>query len=319
MTDKARRRTLLRQLQAGLIGLAICSATGFAAPATPPAPTDGRIALVIGNSAYRFTPQLANPVNDARAMSAALRELGFQVIEGLDLDKRALEEKVRLFAQGIARANIGVLFYAGHGLQVAGRNYLLPVDARLASERDLAFEAMPLDLLLGQMEIGREGKTSIIFLDACRDNPLARKLARSMATRSPTVGRGLAPVDAGVGTFIGFATQPDNVALDGPGRNSPFTAALVRHIGAPGRTLSALMIAVRKDVIAATAGQQVPWDHSALTGEFYFVPPSAPGIEPSSAAAPSSPDALALRERMRRLEEELGRRAPEAGTPATRR
>jgi Caspase domain len=158
---------------------------------------------------------------------------------------------------------------------MAGHNYLIPVDAALDSERDLDFEAISLDFVLKQMEVDREGKTNIVFLDACRDNPLGRNLARSMGTRSASVGKGLAEVQTGVGTFIAYSTQPGNVALDGQGRNSPFTAAFAAHVQKPGRNLTAIMIDVRKDVLAATGGRQVPWDHSALTSDFYFQPVAA--------------------------------------------
>lgn len=262
----------------------------------------GRVALVIGNSAYRYTPRLINPFNDAADITAALQQLGFDVSEAIDLDKRGFDDALRAFADRIATADIALVFYAGHGLQVSGQNYLLPVDAKLASERDLDFEAVRLDVVLRQLETGREGKTSLVFLDACRDNPLARNLARSMGARS--IGRGLAPVESGAGTFIAFSTQPGNVARDGAGRNSPFAAALVRHVAEPGRNVSALMIEVRKDVMAATAGRQVPWDHSALTGEFYFNPWT--GIVTGS--VPSRQPSTPQEERMRRLDEELGLR-----------
>ncbi len=193
-------------------------AAAAAARIAVPAPAEGRrVALVVGNSAYAHTTPLANPANDARDMAAALREVGFQVIDGFDLDKRGLDLKVRDFARALAGADTALFFYAGHGLQVSGQNYLVPVDARLESERDLDFEAVKVDFLLRQMEIDRESKTNIVFLDACRDNPLSRNLARSMGTRSAALGRGLAQVQTGVGTFISYSTQPGNVALDGAG------------------------------------------------------------------------------------------------------
>src|SRR5581483_2136062 len=189
-----------------------------------PAAADKRVALVIGNSAYVSAPALANPVNDASDIAAALQGVGFEVILGTDLAKPAFDGKVRDFARILDRADVALLFYAGHGLQVAGRNYLIPVDAKLQIERDLDFEAISVDFVLKQMELEREGKTNVVFLDACRDNPLARNLARSMGTRSASIGQGLAQVQTGVGTFIAYSTQPGNVALDGQGRNSPFTA-----------------------------------------------------------------------------------------------
>src|SRR5215470_312039 len=198
-----------------------------------PAVAAKRVALVIGNGAYQEAGTLNNPVNDAADMAKALTQMGFDAVLGLDLDRRGFDEKLRAFSRSLDDADAAVLFYAGHGLQVSGRNYLVPVDARLKSERDLDFESIGLDFILRQMESGREGKTNIVFLDACRDNPLARNLARSMGTRSASVGRGLAEVHTGVGTFIAYSTQPGNVALDGKGRNSPFAAALVRRVLEP--------------------------------------------------------------------------------------
>ena len=239
---------------------------------TLPADAAKRVALVIGNGAYSQAGTLENPVNDATDVANALKKFGFEVILGLDLDRRSFDEKIRAFSNALEDADAGVLFYAGHGLQVAGHNYLVPVDAGLSSERDLDFETVSLDFVLRQMEVGREGKTNIVFLDACRDNPLSRNLARSMGTRSVSVGQGLAEVQTGVGTFIAYSTQPGNVAMDGAGRNSPFTAALSSRVQEKGRNLTALMIEVRKDVLKATGGRQVPWDHSALTSDFFFQP-----------------------------------------------
>jgi hypothetical protein len=266
------------------------------------AAAEKRVALVVGNSAYAHANALTNPVNDAGDMAKALTEVGFEVILGLDLSKSAFDGKVREFARALEKADVALFFYAGHGLQASGRNHLVPVDAKLQVERDLDFEAILLDFVLKQMELDREGKTNIVFLDACRDNPLARNLARSMGTRSAAIGQGLAQVQTGVGTFIAYSTQPGNVALDGEGRNSPFTAALTKGLSLPDRNLTAVMIEVRKDVLAATAGKQVPWDHSALTGDFYFQLAAAPGTLPR-------PDADAVQRRLRELEEELKKKS----------
>jgi uncharacterized caspase-like protein len=274
-----------------------------------PAAAQKRVALIVGNSAYTHAGPLANPANDAADMAAALKEVGIEVLLGLDLDKRAFDLKVREFARALTRADTGIFFYAGHGLQVGGRNYLVPVDAQLQNERDLDFEAVALDFVLKQMELEREAKTNIVFLDACRDNPLGRNLARSMGTRSASVGRGLAQVQTGVGTFIAYSTQPGNVALDGTGRNSPFTAALAKGVKAPGRNLTAVMIDVRKEVLNVTNGKQVPWDHSALTGDFYFHLASAPGSLPKAAPAMPPSDSEALQERLRQVEGELKKKS----------
>ncbi len=267
-----------------------------------PVAAEKRVALVVGNSAYVHANALPNPANDAADMAKALAEAGFDVILGLDLSKQAFDGKVRDFARALEKADVALFFYAGHGLQASGKNHLVPVDAKLQVERDLDFEAISLDFVLKQMELDREGKTNIVFLDACRDNPLARNLARSMGTRSAAVGQGLAQVQTGVGTFIAYSTQPGNVALDGEGRNSPFTEALARGLRLPDRNLTAVMIEVRKEVLAATGGKQVPWDHSALTGDFYFHLAAAPGTLPR-------PDADAVQRRLRELEEELKKKS----------
>jgi hypothetical protein len=269
-----------------------------------PAAADKRVALVVGNSAYVQAAPLPNPVNDAGDMAKALTEVGFEVILGLDLKKPEFDAKVREFARALEKADVALFFYAGHGLQASGKNYLVPVDAALSVERDLDFEAVSVDFVLKQVELEREGKTNVVFLDACRDNPLARNLARSMGTRSTAVGQGLAQVQTGVGTFIAYSTQPGNVALDGQGRNSPFTAALTKGLKDPGRNLTSVMIEVRKDVLAATEGKQVPWDHSALTGEFYFQLAAAPGTLPKSASTDAD-----VQKRLRELEEELKKKS----------
>jgi uncharacterized caspase-like protein len=251
-----------------------------------------RVALVIGNGAYVNASPLPNPKNDGEDMAAALRKLGFTVILGIDLDKRAMDAKILAFANALSGADTGVFHYSGHGLQVSGVNYLVPVDAELATPAALDFEAVRLDLVQRTME--REAKTNVLFLDACRNNPLARNLARALGTRSAEIGRGLAATEAGVGTLIGFSTQPGNVALDGSGRNSPYSGPLAKAIGTPGKDLSAILIAVRNEVLAATGEKQVPWEHSALRAPFYFQPGSpAVSAGPPQAAGPLGPDAQA--------------------------
>lgn len=246
-----------------------------------------RVALVIGNGAYQHTTVLANAPNDGRAMAAKLRALDFDVLEGIDLDRRATETLIRDFSRRLDSAEVGLFFYAGHGMQVNGSNYLVPVDAVLETEADLDFETVRLDIILNQLE--RRPRTNIVLLDACRDNPLARTLSRSMgASRSAAVGRGLARIDGGIGTLIAYATEPDNVALDGDGANSPFTTALLQHIDTPGLEVRQMLTRVRQQVIAATDRRQVPWDHSSLTGDFFFRPQTA---APVQIAAPPGRDA----------------------------
>ena len=246
-----------------------------------------RIALVVGNGAYEHTVPLDNPRNDAADMARALQGLGFTVIEGLDLDKDAFEGKLREFARAARGADAALFFYAGHGLQVDGENYLVPIDARLTEEVDLDLEALELHAFLKQMR----SPANLVFLDACRDNPLAQDLARSMgASRSTAVGRGLGRVDTSGGTLIAYATQPGNVALDGKGRNSPFTGALLENIAAPGRSVNDLLTSVTDAVATATSGRQQPWTHSSLRKPFYFAPPET---RPVAAPASSSPAATA--------------------------
>src|SRR5262245_31061870 len=215
--------------------------------ASPTAQAQKRVALVIGNSAYQNAGLLDNPKNDATDIATALKKLGFEVIAGFDLDKAGMDRKIREFAEGVQGASTAVFFFAGHGLQVSGLNYLIPIDAKLTTAAALDWETVRLDLVHRSME--REATTNILFVDACRNNPLARNLARAMGTRSADIGRGLAPVEAGVGTLVSFSTQPGNVALDGTGRNSPFAGALVRHIQYTKDDLSNILIAVRNDVL----------------------------------------------------------------------
>ena len=232
------------------------------------AQAEKRVALVVGNAAYERVPKLINPANDARDMAAALKALGFEVVEGFDLNKAAFDRKVLDFAAAVEGASIGIFFYAGHGLQVAGQNYLAPVDAQLSTPTALDFELMKVEVIQRVME--RSTKTNVLFLDACRDNPLGRNLVRSLGTRSAEVGKGLAQIEAGSGTLISFSTQPGAVAVDGKGRNSPYSEALIKHISSSNDDLNAVLISVRNDVMTATQDAQVPWEHSALRGRLYF-------------------------------------------------
>ncbi len=254
-------------------GLRIVLAAWLLAFAGSAAMAAKRVALVIGNGAYTNAPALTNPKNDAEDMAAALKALGFTVILGTDLDKRAMDRKILEFEAALSGADAGVFHYSGHGLQVAGVNYLVPVDAELSSPAALRIEAVRLDFVQETME--REAKTNILFLDACRNNPLARNLARSLGTRSADIGHGLAAAESGVGTLVSFSTQPGNVALDGQGRNSPYSGPLAKAIGTPGEDILSILTAVRNEVLTATGQKQVPWENHALTAKFYFNPSAA--------------------------------------------
>lgn len=268
-------RTVRRRLVAFL---AIClSAISTASPAA------SRIAMVLGNGNYEHVAELPNSVNDADAIAAALVRMGFDVIVETDLPYLDTRRLLRDFGDRVAesKADVSVFYYAGHGLQVDGRNYIVPIDARLEFERDLEFEAITFDSVLKQMEQG--ANTNLVFLDACRNNPLSRNLARSMGTRSVAVGRGLAQMESGIGTLIAYATQPGNIALDGKGVHSPFTGALLNHLETPGLEVRQLMSRVRREVHDITGGEQVPWDHSSLLGDFYF-------LAGDGTLAPAKPD-----------------------------
>ena len=284
---------MLKHFAASLFALAALLA-GIA-----PAAADKRVALVIGNSAYENVPRLTNPSNDAADVAAKLKALGFEVVEGIDLGKRDMEKRIRAFAEALSGADVGLFYYAGHGLQVDQRNFLAPIDAQLKSESDLDFEAVQLDLVLKNMV--RNASTSIVFLDACRDNPLAANLAQ--VGRSLDVGRGLARVEAAASMMIVYATEPGKVALDGTGRNSPFTGALLRHIDTEGASISDVMIAVRNDVLSETSGKQRPFESASLTGQFFFKPkPQATADKASS----GSDEIAVLREQIAKLQADQG-------------
>ena len=197
-----------------------------------PASAEKRVALIVGNTHYEHSPALTNPANDAEDVAGVLRSLGFEVLLGLDLDKRAFDLKVRDFALALSQADTALFFYAGHGLQVSLQNYLVPVDAKIARSGP-RLRGCPARFHPEADGTRTRGQDNIVFLDACRDNPFTETLARTMGTRAISIGRGLAEVQTGVGTFIAYSTQPGNVASDGSGRNSPFAAALKRHLQSP--------------------------------------------------------------------------------------
>jgi uncharacterized caspase-like protein len=271
-----------------LIFSIILALIGLAAPAA----AEKRVALVIGNGAYAHAPKLMNPPNDAADIAVVLRGLDFQVVEATDVSKSAFDLKLREFARALQEAHTALFFYAGHGMQVAGKNYAVPTDARLENATDLQVETVDIDQVLSIMQAS-DSRVSLVFIDACRDNPLAQNFARSLpATRSASVGRGLSPVEAGQGALIAFATAPNRIAFDGNGqRNSPFTAALLRHIRTPGLDIGLIMRRVTADVESASNGAQIPWMHASLTTDVVLAPSSdgSPNLPPPpSPAAPPS-------------------------------
>ena len=227
-----------------------------------------RVALVIGNGAYqKIDQQLDNPANDAKAMAAHLRGLDIEVIEAIDLDYQGMRDALRQFDRALKGADAGLFYYAGHGMEYRGQNYLFPTDAVLESEGDIGLGLIDMTQVLHVMETSVP--TRLVFLDACRNNPLVSNFRSSLgASRSASVGRGLGRIDAAVGTFIAYATAPGQLAADGKDKHSPFTSAMLQHLTEPGLEISQLMHKVRNSVIEATNERQVPWESSSLRGPF---------------------------------------------------
>jgi uncharacterized caspase-like protein len=225
-----------------------------------------RLALVIGNAAYGDLGVLENPVSDARLISRSLQQAGFQVSASTDLSNDGMKRAILDFGRALRRAGpdaVGLFYYAGHGVQVRGKNYLLPVGINVQDEADLDIEAVDANWVLGQMESAGNA-TNIVILDACRNNPFKGSFR--------SVERGLGRMDAPTGSFIAFATAPGDIALDGRGQaNSPYTAALARAMQEPGLPIEQMFKKVRVNVLGATGGRQTPWDSSSLIGDFYFM------------------------------------------------
>jgi hypothetical protein len=249
------------------------------------AKADRRVAFVVGNGAYKNVAQLPNPPVDAKAMAAVLRNVGFEVVEGTNLTRDTMTERLLEFGKKAQGADVAVFFYAGHGIAIGGTNYLLPVDADIKSEMDVKLgAAINIDLTLDQTM--SDAKVKLVFLDACRDNPFAAKIKSNSATRSVSVQTGLAEMKSGEGTLIAFATGPGQTALDGKeGTNSPFTRALIAHIATPGVEIQQAMTEVRAQVNEETNKGQLPWGHTNLIGAVYLNPNAAPA---ANAAAPAA-------------------------------
>jgi len=240
-----------------------------------------RFALVIGIADYEDSP-LRNPVNDARDMAATLQDLGFEVNLLLDATLPQIEGAIEQLNQQLRRGGVGMVFYAGHGIQVNGENYLMPIGANINREQDVRYEAYPLGRLLGSLE-DADNDLNIVILDACRNNPFARQW-RSAST-------GLAPVQSARGTLVAYATYPGGLADDGPDRNGVYTGALLNHIRTP-LNVELMLKRVRADVVAATDERQVPWESSSLVGDFSFNPEGAPvAVVPSTPVSPTPPAA----------------------------
>ena len=222
-----------------------------------------KTALVIGNSNYQSSP-LTNPINDATDIAEKLRYLGFEVFDKYDLNRKQMRNAIREFGQTLKqKGGAGIFFYAGHGIQVKGENYLIPIGADIQSEFEVPDESVQANLLLRALE-DAGNPLNIVVLDACRDNPFARSF------RSST--KGLARMEGGVGTLIAYSTGPGNVAMDGEGRNSPYTKYLLKYMTQTGLSIEQVFKRVRVGVEKDSAGRQIPWESSSLRNDFYFVP-----------------------------------------------
>ncbi|PSO23626.1 caspase family protein [Bradyrhizobium sp. MOS002] len=252
---------------------------GQADAAPPPSPAPAargtRMALIIGNGAYAHVKALPNPSNDARAVAKSLRDIGFTVSEGVDLDRTAMQKMTRDFLREAARAQVVVVYYAGHGVQVDGRNYLIPVDVELKPGARMTDAMIDMDTIMAGLD--DQVRTNILIFDACRNNPMAQQVASVGTSRAIEAASGLAAPTSlgsgatlGAGTLIAFATAPGQVALDGEGANSPFSAALARHLGTPGLEVQQMLTRVRAEVVSTTKNKQVPWSNSSLLGEVYL-------------------------------------------------
>jgi len=272
-----------------LLSLA-CLVLLLAAPAVAAPQPERRVALVIGNGAYKAGP-LKNPVNDARDMAAALRELGFEVILRENAGLAQMEQAVDQFWTSLKKGGTGLFFFAGHGMQVKGVNYLVPVDANLQIEQDVKVRCLDVNLVLGRME-NAGNPLNLVILDACRNNPFARAWRNA--------GQGLAKMDAPMGTLIAYATAPDSVAADGAGKNGVYTQHLLRTMRTPGLKVEDVLKQTRIGVIRDTDKRQIPWESSSLTGDFYFRSGSggqaapAPSVAGTPFVAPQAPPQLAM-------------------------
>ncbi|MCE5333118.1 MAG: SUMF1/EgtB/PvdO family nonheme iron enzyme, partial [Desulfobacteraceae bacterium] len=245
-------------------------------PATPDQP-EKRTALVIGNGSYTSGP-LRNPLNDARSMAKTLKDLSFDVALRENLDQKDMKREIQAFGQKLQGGGVGLFYFAGHGVQVNGHNYLIPVGASIEHEKQVEYEAVDMGAVLSEMDYARN-RLNLVILDACRDNPFARSFR--------SASQGLASINAPSGTLIAFATAPGSVANDGPGDNGVYTGELVKAMMQPGIKIEDIFKQVRSAVREGTRGKQVPWESSSLEGDFYFK--AQPVKTPPTTQAPSSP------------------------------
>ena len=249
------------------------------------AAAEKRVALVIGNAAYEHQSQLNNPAHDSRSIAKRLEELGFTDVKLVsDLKRDALRHALISFSDTAADADWAVIYYAGHGIEMGGVNYVIPVDAELKRDKHVRIEAVPLSEILDSVEPAK--KLRLVILDACRNNPFLAKMKRSTSRRN-TIGRGFARIEPDQGTLVAYAARHGQLALDGVGRNSPYVSALLDHMGTPGLELSLMFRRVRDSVLSKTNGEQEPYTYGSLPGtEFYFK-----GETPVALTQPKQPPA----------------------------
>jgi uncharacterized caspase-like protein len=246
--------------------------------------TSARVALIIGNGAYKDSP-LANPVNDARDIAVALSALGFAVTIRENVDQRSMKQAIREFGSALKPGGTALFFFAGHGMQVKGRNYLVPIGEDIVAEDEVEDQSVDVNLVLEKMEAA-QSQVNVVILDACRNNPFQRRFR--------SASRGLAPLDAAKGSLVAFATAPGSVAADGTGRNGLYTKHLLDSLKHPDSGIESVFKRVRAAVIEDTRGQQVPWESSSLIGDFFFNPKAVQGAPASALAAPAQDTPLAV-------------------------
>jgi hypothetical protein len=277
-------RTSLRQ--AALFAVLLSTVT----PSALLAQAERRVALVVGNGAYENAGPLRNPVNDARSVAESLRRVGFEVMLTENRSQREMAQDIREFGRKLDQNTVALYYYSGHGIQVKGENYVVPVDAAIENEEEVEYGTVNVGLVMAQMEAARS-RVNIVFLDACRNNPFARSFRSS--------SNGLAMMNAPAGTFIAYATAPGDVASDGTAAagNGLYTQQLLRFINTPGLPIEQMHKQVRIAVTAASNGDQVPWESSSIMGDFYFAGNnSAPGTVQTVAATPNNSRPEAIRE-----------------------
>jgi hypothetical protein len=267
-------------------------AVAIMASSATPAFADKRVALVIGNGAYKNAVHLPNPRNDAQDVAASLTRIGFETIVGLDLDKAGMDEDAIQFARRARDADVAIFYYSGHAMQFAGVNYLMPIDAKLTDEADLRRMTRVDDIIA---DLQQAKNLRILVLDSCRNNPLADELKRSIGlTRAAALQHGLAKIDSPQGMIVAYATQAGQTAEDGSGRNSPYTTAFLKHIQAQ-EEIGTVFRRIGSDVYEATRHAQLPELSLSLIGEFYLrgKPPIAPAAAPDALSAQTDPCAAA--------------------------